>query len=172
MTWYPLGPHLVIGQLPSHRVLVKLNSLKEPFSSVPDELWQLVDREVGTFPARLQDLIRAFSNCGDQIPPFLDLLKVFCGGSLLHKCSFCDENLTVAAVAPDPNGVSSVLLQPHFPLLFACSATSCVEQMSSQHSIFGKWMTAVLPTHGKLMVCDHCFKRAEKVHRLCHHTFN
>ena len=53
--------HLVLGRLQSHIVLVALNTMKDPHSSVPEELWQLVEREVGSFPARLQDLLQAFS---------------------------------------------------------------------------------------------------------------
>ena len=105
----------------------------------------------------------------DQVPPFLDLLKVFCGGTLLHKCSFCSANLTVAAVEGEVKGcyygVSTVLLEPHLTLLFACSATSCNDQMASQMSNWSKWALAVIATHNKLMRCDFCFKLAEEVHR-------
>jgi len=157
----------VLGRLGSHNILVALNTIKDPLSSVPEELWQLMEREVGSFPARLQDLLRAFSS--DQVPPFLDLLKVFCGGTLLHKCSFCSANLTVAALEGEVKGsyygVSTVLLEPHLPLLFACSATSCRNQMFSQMSNWSKWAVAVKTTYYKLMRCDYCFKRAEQVHR-------
>ena len=86
--------HLVLGRLQSQNILVALTTMKDPLSSVPEELWQLVEREVGSsFPARLQNLLQAFT--GDQVPTFLDLLKVFCGGTLLHKCSFCSANLSL-----------------------------------------------------------------------------
>ena len=166
--------HLVIGRLDSHKKLVMVKSLKEPHSSIPEKLWQAVDREVGIFPDRLQDLIQAFYDSGDHIPPFHDLLKVFCGGTLLQKCSFCYENLTVAAMKDEANGcredVSTVLLEPYLPVLFVCSATSCRDQMDSRMLNWAKWASAVETTHRKLLSCDFCFKGAEELHRLCHHA--
>ena len=166
--------HLVIGRLSSQNKLVIVSSLKEPHTSIPEKLWQAVDREVGIFPARLNDLIQAFYDRSDHIPPFLDLLKVFCGGTLLQKCSFCSENLTVTAMADEVNGcqkgVSTVLLEPHLPVLFACSATTCRKQIEFQEGNWVRWIAAVTATHRKLMSCDFCFKGAEELHRLCHHT--
>ena len=165
---------LVIGRLSSHSQLVDVNNLKEPQRSIPEKLWQVVKREVGIFPDRLQDLIRAFCDSEDHMPPFIDLLKILCGGSLLQKCSFCNKDVTVAAIAGEANGcregVSILLLEPHLPVLFACSATTCHEQIESQGGNWTKWVVALFATHHKLISCDFCFKGAEEVHRLYRRT--
>ena len=166
--------HLVWGRLVDFMALVAVNSLKEPQRSVPKKMWRGVSTEVGLFSIRLQEVILAL--LGTQDPSFRDLLKVFCGGSLSHKCSFCHVNVTVAAIAREVEGnggnVPSVLLHPYFPVLFSCKATKCFKQLESQDLIWIKWHVAVKATFNKLRMkeCNFCFKLTEDVHRLSSHN--
>ena len=143
--------HLVWGRLVDYMALVAVNSLKEPQGSVPKKMWRGVSKEAGLFPTP-QELILAF--LGAQVPCFRDLLEVFCGGSLNQKCSFCQANMTVAAIEREVNGtlgsVPSVLLHPYFPVLFCCKATKCFKQLDSQYMIWVKFHVAVKATFNKL----------------------
>ena len=166
--------HLVWGRLVDYMALVAVNSLKEPQGSVPKKMWRGVSKEAGLFPTP-QELILAF--LGAQVPCFRDLLEVFCGGSLNQKCSFCQANMTVAAIEREVNGtlgsVPSVLLHPYFPVLFCCKATKCFKQLDSQYMIWVKFHVAVKATFNKLKSkeCNFCFKLSEDVHRSSSHTF-
>ena len=165
--------HLVWGRLENYMALVAVNSLKEPQRSVPKKMWKGVSKEVGLFSTRLQELILALS--GTQVPSFQDLLKVFCGGTLSHKCSFCQVDVTVGAIGDEVDGnggtVPSVLLRPHFPVLFSCNATKCFKQLKSQDLIWLKWHLVVKASFNKLRSkeCNFCFKLSEDVHRLTPH---
>ena len=160
---------LLWGRLNDYMALVAVNSLKEPHRSVPKKMWKGVSKEVGLFSSRLQELILAFP--ATQVLSFLDLLKVFCGGSLNQKCSFCHVDITVGAIAGEVYGnggqSSCVLLRPHLPLLFSCKAIRCFKQLDSQDFSWLKWHSVVKVTYNKLrmMECNFCFKLSEDVHR-------
>ena len=164
--------NLVLGRLSDYLTLVEVSRLREPHKTVPEEVWRDVLNEVGPFSTRLQELISAFFGNGAQVPSFLDLLEVLCGGSLKQKCSFCNVNVTVAAMVNEVDGISgkvpTVILRPHFPVFFTCAAASCFLKFSGQAYIWSKWELAVRTSSVKmaLMECDFCFKLTEDVHRL------
>ena len=64
-----------------------------PREAMPEELWVVIQEEIGPFPNRVAELIKAFS--GAHLPSFHELLKVFCGGSLRQACSVCKTGMTV-----------------------------------------------------------------------------
>ena len=72
--------HLVWGRLIEYRRVAQLNSLKEPREALPKELWTGLREEMGVFPVRVAELIKAFS--GDKFPSFKELLKIICGGTV------------------------------------------------------------------------------------------
>ena len=163
--------HLVMGRLLHYRLFGELNRLKNPWETVPAELWVGLEQEVGPFPSRVAELIKALS--GTQLPSFQDLLKVFCGGELLQACSVCNTTISVAAVWAEVegaySGTPSVRLKPHLPPLFNCGANTCVEEMLAKIKFHDKWAAGVSATYAKLLPnqCGFCLQLPEKVHRSC-----
>ena len=162
--------HLVWGGLIEHRVTVRFSSLKDPRQAMPLEAWEdFIEDDVGLFPVRLKELINVFFS--NHIPSFKELLKVFCGGSLLQRCSFCDTSMTVEAVDQQVKGywkgVPVVSLLPHMTPMYCCGAPVCHEEISSKANAWGKWSIAITLARNKLFEnrCSFCFKRAEEVHR-------
>ena len=162
--------HLVMGKLLDYQNVLWLNGLKNPRETVPAELWIGLEQEVGPFPSRVTELIKALSST--QLPSFQELLKVVCGGSLLQACSVCNTTISVAAVWGEVEGACgtpSVLLKPHLPPLFNCGAYTCVEEMLAKIKFHNKWAAVVSATFAKLLPnqCDFCLQLPEKVHRSC-----
>ena len=163
--------HLVMGKLLDYQNVLWLNGLKNPRETVPAELWIGLEQEVGPFPSRVTELIKALSST--QLPSFQELLKVVCGGSLLQACSVCNTTISVAAVWGEAEGAyigtSSVLLLPHLPPLFNCSASTCEVAIIAKIKVHDKWRAGVGATYAKLWPnkCDYCFQLPEKVHRSC-----
>ena len=162
--------HLVWGRLIDHLITVNISSLKDPRQSVPVDAWEdFIEDDVGLFPTRLKELLNAFYS--NQNPSFKELLQVFCGGSLMQHCSFCDSTMTVEAVEFEGKGcmkgVPVVSLLPHLTPMYGCGAPTCQEEMGSKLKARGKWKTAVDLTCNKLLwnCCNFCFKMAEDVHR-------
>ena len=85
--------HLILGRLIANGSVAKVNCMKSPREAVPEELWLNVEQEVGLFPCRVEQLIKALS--GTQFPSYQKLLEIFCGGSLLQACSACNTSMTV-----------------------------------------------------------------------------
>ena len=163
--------HLVMGKLLDYQNVLWLNGLKNPRETVPAELWIGLEQEVGPFPSRVTELIKALS--GTQLPSFQELLKVVCGGSLLQACSVCNTTISVAAVWGEVEGIysrtPSVLLGPNLPPLFNCGANTCMEAIRSQVKASIKWTAGVFATYAKLLPnqCGFCLQLPEKVHRSC-----
>ena len=163
--------HLIWGRLIAHMVTVKISNLKDPRQVVSAGVWEdFIEDDVGLFPVRVKELVDAF-NC-NQFTSFKELLKVFCGGSLVQHCSFCDATMTVEAVCVEvkgcEKGVPVVILLPHLTPLYCCGAPTCEEEeMTPKVKAWRKWSTAIIMTHNKLLGnhCDFCFKLAEDVHR-------
>ena len=163
--------HLLLGALIHCRTILRTKSLKEPCQSVPDELWTGLLKEVGVFPLRLKEVLKA---CGrPQFPPFLELLKIYCGGSLVQECTFCSLEITVAAVIGEARGlckgsVPVVFHRPYAPPLFACTALRCQDQMENFfNNTLAKLTYTVCGIVSRLAPnrCDFCFKLAEGSHR-------
>ena len=89
--------------------------------SVPVHAWEdSIEDDVGLFPVRLQEMLDAFSSnqtisfkellrvfCGGSLViSFKELLQVFCGGRLVQQCTFCDATITVQAVDQGVKGFS------------------------------------------------------------------
>ena len=109
-----------------------------------------------------------FSN---QTISFKELLRVFCGGSLVQNCSFCDASMTVEAIRHEvkggKKGVPTLCLLPYMAPMFCCGAPTCDVEMTSKEGGWWKWRAALCLTRNKLFGnrCNFCFKLAEKVHR-------
>ena len=164
--------HLVWLRLDDQLTLNNVNMLNEPFRSVPEKAWAGQESVVGLFPARLQELIQAFNNGGIQFPTFQHLLKIFCGGSLVQQCSFCNTTVTVKAVCGEvadggDQWLPLVVVKPHLPVLFSCAGYSCQYKLANKTMAFEYWRLAVMATCNKLAgnACDFCFKLSEEVHR-------
>jgi len=148
---------------------MKMSNLKDPRSAVPDELWSNMEEEVGPFPGRVAELIEAFS--GTRFPVFPDLLKIWCGGNLFQKCSFCETTVKVVAVyeegVGDYMGASTISLLPHMSPIIFCGDVKCLPELSAKSFAWNKWSVAVRACFEKLEVnrCDYCFKIADEVHR-------
>ena len=160
---------LLWGRFIDFRHVALLNNLKDPQETLPKEVWVGFQEEIGVFPDRVAELIQAMS--GDKIPPFKELLKIICGGTLLQRCSFCDTRMTVKAVQGEVEGCSistaSVALFPHMPLIFFCGNGECLEEMKAKLFIVQKWRVGITSTVNRLISsrCDYCFKLADEVHR-------
>ena len=156
-------------RLDEHMATVEVNSLKDPCKSVPSKMWNKLEKEVEVFPSRLQEIIKAFSS--SKFPTFEELLKIYCGGSLAQKCSWCASNLAVAAVHLEAEGykknVPTVAIRPYLSPSFCCGVTSCELQMEDKFQEWNCWSMGVSGTYVKLMStrCHFCFKHAEEVHR-------
>ena len=160
---------LFLGSIKEHLVIVNMKSLKQPRKAIPEELWEDLDEDhIDVFTSRLEALVKALG--GAQFPSFEEMLKIYCGGSFAHVCSFCTSPMSVAAVFGEMEGYLSmplVRISPCLLPLFCCSASSCAEQMQNKYDIWGKWGVAVLTTTAKLGKnrCDFCFMLASHVHR-------
>ena len=160
---------LLWRRLFNYNTFMKMRNLKDPRSAVPEELWMNMEDEVGPFPGRLARLIGAFSST--QFPIFPDLLKIWCGGNLVQKCSVCDTTVTVAAVHEegfgDDMGAPTISLLPHQSPVILCSDVRCLLELAAKAFAWNKWSVAVRACFDKLEVnrCDYCFKIADEVHR-------
>ena len=161
--------HLVLGRLSSCDTVEMMNSLKDLHEVVPAKLWIGLQQDVGQFPSRVAELIKALS--GDQLPSFQELLKIFCGGSLSQVCSFCSTRVDVAAVDGEVKGcfvgIPVVSILPFLPPLFNCGAKTCKVKNRSKKDAFTQMFLGIGATWVRLqsMSCDYCFMMAEKVHR-------
>ena len=164
--------HLVLGRLATVarcNAVKTVNSLKDPRGAVPPELWIGFQQEVGPFPSRVGELIKALS--GDEFPSFQELLKIFCGGSLSQACSFCSTRMDVAAVSGEVLGrcvgIPAVSIIPFLPPMFKCGAETCKVELLRKKDAFVKLYFGLGATLVKLRstTCDYCFLRAEKAHR-------
>jgi hypothetical protein len=162
--------HLILDLKINVQFFRQLYNLKEPFVSIPEELWQGIDRDVGAFPSIVEQIIATFYR-GSQIPPFKELLKIVCGGSLTQACTFCNSQIVVEAIVGQAKGtrvnVPSVSVEPHLSRIFHCGDKSCMEQTRSKIMLVCKWRMAVCAAEARLAEnrCDFCFKLSEKVHR-------
>ena len=166
--WHTLN--LIMVCLIQHKFIQDISSMKEPQVSVPEQLWQGVDKEVGIFPDVVEQMIEVLST-NRQIPPFKRLLEIVCGGSLNNACTFCNKQIVVRAIAGlvggiEP-GVPTVWVTPYSPRIFDCGEESCLEQSSSKTMLMHKWNVAVTVASTQIATkrCDFCFKFSEKVHR-------
>ena len=169
--WYTL--HLVWGRLSGCRFLEQMRSLMDPQESVPKELFIGLQKDVGVFPIRVVELIRALS--GNQIPSFGELLTIFCGGSLCQTCSFCKAKMIVHAVNGEFKGahrfkglrVPTVTIVPFLPPLYSCGSEKCDKEIDTEENIYRKLYTGLALTHLRLRpsMCDYCFMLPEKAHR-------
>ena len=167
--------HLILSLKTQLQFLRQLNNLKEPRVSVPEELWQGLDKDVGAFPSIVEQIIAIFYR-ERQIPPFKELLKIVCGGSLTQACTGCNKQIVVEATMAQADGPWEgkplVLVRPHLPRMFFCRGRSCMNQVSAQrnrHAAYHlfKWMVAVCAAKSRLAQnrCDFCFTLSENVHR-------
>jgi len=161
--------HLLWGRFIDFRHIALLKTLKSHNESLPKELWNGLQKEIGVFPDRVAELIEAFS--GDEIPSFKDLLRIFCGGTLLQKCSTCQSSVTVAAVQGEVEGcffsAVQVAIMPYMPPIFSCGDQRCSREMEVKVLALKKWEVGIVTTVNKLISyrCDYCFKMSEEVHR-------
>ena len=167
MLWSTL--FLVLERLTACRAVDRVNTLKTPHESVPAEYWVGLQQESGVLPERVDDLIKALS--ADQLPSFQELLRIFCGGTLLQTCSFCSTKMTVAAVFREVRGcfkgTPTVVVQPFLPPLFSCGAKACSDQLVVKEDAFSSFEVGLYATCARLssLKCDYCFLLCEKVHR-------
>ena len=147
-----------------------MSSLKDPRQSVPVDAWEdFIEDDLGLFPVRLKELLIAFNF--NQFISFKELLQVFCGGSLVQHCSFCDATMTIEAVFPEvtgcESGVATVSLLPNMTPLYCCGASTCDNNMASKGQAWYKWRIALSLAINKLSgnTCNFCFKLSEEVHR-------
>jgi len=161
--------HLVWGRLLDYQYVGVVNNMKDPKKVVPEEFWKGIQLEVGPFPSRVAELIKALS--GTNLPSFQELLKIFCGGSLLQACSVCNIKMTVVAVCGEVKGrflhTPALALWPYMPPLFHCGATTCDEELTAKRKAFDRWSAGLAATYEKLRPnkCDNCFKMTDEVHR-------
>ena len=165
--WHTLN--LIMVCLIQNKFIQHISSMKEPQVSVPEELWQGVDKEVGIFPDVVQQMNEVFST-NRQIPPFKRLLEIVCGGSLNNACTFCNKQIVIRAIAGQVGsecGVPTVWVTPYSPRIFECIGESCLEQSSSKILLMQKWRVGVNAAVTQLVTkrCNFCFKFSEKVHR-------
>ena len=159
--------NLILDILVFHQFLVTANRFKDLHVSVPEELWQGVDKEVGLFPDIVKEIVEAFSS-DQQVPTFQRLLEIFCGGSRSQACTICNKEIVVSGIdglATRP--IDTVYLRPFLPRMFFCGEELCVEQHNTLVTPWFKWTVAVCAAFAKLKEnrCDFCFKLSEKVHR-------
>lgn len=164
--------HLLWGRIYNYNTYLRVRRLKEPKSAELEEFWSNMEDDVGSFPSRVAELIEAFS--GTQFPSFFEeLLKIWCGGSLVQNCSFCAAIVTVAAVSGEVLGAfrgmgpPSILLVPHLPPIIYCGSDKCLPQYDVKREAWNRFVLAVNASYNKLVKnnCDYCFKLANEVHR-------
>ena len=161
--------HLVWGRLIDWEQTVSMSSLKDPRQAMPLDAWEdFIEEDVGLFSVRLKELLIVFNS---KFISFKELLKAWCGGSLVQHCSFCDTTMTVEAVYGEVKGckrsVAAVSLRPNMTPMHCCGAPACEEEMNSKVKAWWKWRVAVSLAHNKLLgnSCNFCFKLSEEVHR-------
>ena len=49
-----------------------VNSMKQPREAMPEEMWKGMAKEVGVFPARLEEILKAVKKT--QFPPYKELV--------------------------------------------------------------------------------------------------
>ena len=160
---------LLLGSLRDYEIMREYGQLKEPQRALPAELWTGVEQEVGTFPERVKELLD-FITFATEVPPFEDLLKLYCGGSVEQICSFCENRVKIeaAVVCCSLYEEAVVCVKPFLPLLFCCTAMSCLEALAGKLDKWGDFAVGVNLTFVKLTPsnqCDHCFKVSDDVHR-------
>ena len=164
--------HMLNGRMLDHHVILCVNSFKDATNTIPKkEEWSHINVEdAGFFSVGSEKLIDAFSS--QQFLPFQELLKIFLGGSLDHRCSFCNATLTVVALDGEVVGASRrgkplALLRPFAPPIFTCGRDGCTQQHVEKMKAWDLWSLAVMTTNDKLRGtrCDGCFKLAPRVHR-------
>ena len=161
---------LILGILHYHQFLLTANRIKDLHVSVPEELWQGVDKEVGLFPDVVEKIVEAFSS-DQQVPTFQRLLEIVCVGSRSQACMACNKQIVVSGItghALDTRHIAgTVCLLPFLPRMFFCGEELCVEQHNTLLTPWFKWTVAVGAAVAKLKEnrCDFCFKLSEKVHR-------
>ena len=136
---------------------------------MPPELWSGFEKELGTFPNRVGELIKALS--GDVFPSFQKLLKILCGGNLRQACSFCSTRVDVEAVVGELEGcyvgIPTVSILPFMPPLFSCGAETCGAEIVGKENSFEKLGFGLSTTLARFQStrCDYCFLLTEKAHR-------
>jgi len=163
--------HLLWGRIYNYNTYLRVRCLKEPKSAELVEFWSELEDDVGLFPIRVAELTEAFS--GTQFPTFTELLKIWCGGSLVQNCSFCKAAVTVAAVGGEVLGAfrglgpPGIILLPYMSPIIYCGGSKCTTQVDVKREAWNKFTLAVNASYNKLSEnkCDHCFKLANEVHR-------
>ena len=132
--------HLMWGKFHYCQLAGLVNHMKNPKQVVPEELWIGIQQEMGPFPSRVAELIKALSGTG--LPSFKELLKIVCGGSLLQACSVCNSNMIVVAVSGEVEGIfeetPSVFLRPYLPALFSCGDNRCSKEIVSKRDAYDR----------------------------------
>ena len=166
--------HMLYGRILDYHVILCANSFKDVANAIPKkEEWSHINMEdIGIFSTGSEKLIDALSSQHQQFLPFKELLKIFLGNSLDHRCSFCDATLTVVALMGEVIGASSrgrplALLKPFAPPGFTCGQDNCTLQLHEKGKAWDLWSIAVMTTYDKLRStrCDGCFKLVPQVHR-------
>ena len=150
--------------------MLEYGQLKEPQRAVPAELWTGAEQEVGAFPDRVKEFLDVITSA-TEVPPFEDLLKIYCGGSVEQICSFCANRVKIGAALGLGTGslddVAVVCVKPFLPLLFCCSAMGCHKALAGKRNKWADFAVGVNLTFVKLTPsnqCDHCFKVSDDVH--------
>ena len=160
---------LLCYRLLDHKFALQVNLMKDPGALIPKEAWAGAEKDVGVFPTRLQDLIKAFATSGHDFPSYEELLRIFCGGSLIQQCSFCSDTTKVAALHEEKNSFRQgfAVILPHFSPTFRCDKPACNKEMTKKLDAWNDWLTAESALFKKLQItrCDFCFKFAGKVNR-------
>jgi len=161
---------LLLGRISEHVAVVEMSELKQPREAVPEEFWENLDEDqTEVFTSRLEALVKALRR--PPFPSFEELLKIYCGGSLVQACSFCSSSFSVAAIFGEVescmHNMPLVIIFPYLPPLFSCGATPCDQQIQIKANDWVKWDVAKCTTRTKLAKnrCDSCFKLASQVHR-------
>ena len=133
--------HVLHSRMYDYHVVLCVNSFKDMTSTVPKKAeWSHINVEDNRiFTTRSDKLMEAFSS--RHILPFQELLKIFLGDSLDHRCSFCNATLTVVALAGEVMGACRqgkplALLKPFAPSLFVCGRVACTEQLVDKKKTF------------------------------------
>ena len=164
--------HMLHSRMYDYHVVLCVNSFKDMTSTVPKKAeWSHINVEDNRiFTTRSDKLIEAFSS--QHILPFQELLKIFLGDSLNHRCSFCNATLTVVALAGEVMGACRqgkplALLKPFAQPIFTCGRDGCTDQLVEKEKTWDLWSLAVMTIYDKLRAtrCDGCFKLVPQVHR-------
>jgi len=156
-------------RLLSQKTVLELNLMKDPGAMILKKAWEGAEKEVGDFPNQLQELIKAFYASERNFPSYEGLLKAFCGGSLIQKCSFCSNTIKVDALLRErsSSSLAFAMIQPHFSPTFSCGKPACIQEMVKKARAWNDWQLAEAALFKKLQItrCDFCFKHAGKVNR-------